>query len=105
MAKMPDGTRGFTMGRGKGLAEAARAAISRLKRTAAPFQPPAPTGAGAGVGTGLEVEAGAGAGAGVGGYTTGKQLEAAAGSGAGAGAPTLAQDVTLSPEATEDAEQ
>ena len=43
MAKMPDGTRGFTMGRGRGLAEAAKAAISKLKLTAAPFTPPTPT--------------------------------------------------------------
>ena len=37
---MPDGTRGFSMGRGKGLAEAARAAISKLKLAAAPFAAP-----------------------------------------------------------------
>jgi hypothetical protein len=39
-ASMPDGTRGFSMGRGKGLAEAARAAISKLKLDAAPFAAP-----------------------------------------------------------------
>ena len=37
MASMPDGTKGFQMGRGKGLAEAASAAVSRLKLAAAPF--------------------------------------------------------------------
>ena len=39
-ASMPDGTRGFSMGRGKGLAEAARAAISKLKLDATPFAAP-----------------------------------------------------------------
>ena len=46
MAKMPDGTRGFAMGRGAGLAEAARAAISKLKLGATSFQPPKPVGGG-----------------------------------------------------------
>ena len=41
-AKMPDGTRGFAMGRGAGLAEAASAAISRLKIAARSFTPPSP---------------------------------------------------------------
>ena len=36
-ATMPDGTRGFTIGRGKGLAEATSAAISKLKLDATPF--------------------------------------------------------------------
>lgn len=65
---MPDGTRGFSMGRGKGLAEAARAAISRLKLTAAPFELPTPARP------------------------------------AGGGSPMPAADMTLSQEATEDAE-
>ena len=49
-ASMPDGTRGFSMGRGKGLAEAARAAISKLKLDAAPFAAPG-SGAGSGAGS------------------------------------------------------
>lgn len=40
-AKGPDGTKGFAMGRGKGLAEAAAAAVSKLKLTAQAFVPPA----------------------------------------------------------------
>ena len=39
-AKGPDGTKGFAMGRGKGLAEAAAAAVSKLKLTAQAFVPP-----------------------------------------------------------------
>ena len=41
-AKGPDGTRGFSMGRGAGLAEAASAAVSKLKLAATPFKPPPP---------------------------------------------------------------
>ena len=41
-AKGPDGTKGFAMGRGKGLAEAAAAAVSKLKLTAQAFVPPCP---------------------------------------------------------------
>ena len=41
-AKGPDGTKGFAMGRGKGLAEAAAAAVSKLKLTAQAFVPPSP---------------------------------------------------------------